>query len=261
MKVGFAGSGNMAAALARGLVRSRADAAEAEGMIFTDSGSGRARALADELAGEAASSLAEMADAADLVILAVKPAGLADAASALGGRARGLISVLGGTTVAELRNAFDGAPVVRTMPNLGVEVGRGVICHTPLADTDREAIDPGLELLARVAALYELPEEQMDAATAVMGCSLGWIGQACEAIADAGAEAGLGPELSDRLIRETAAATGELLLTRTPRELQIEVASPGGSTEAGLESLAADGAPAAYHAAVRASLGRMAGVR
>src|SRR5690349_5554665 len=113
MKVGFAGSGNMAAALARGMA---ACGSPPEAMLFTDSGSGRAQALADEVGGERAGSLEELADASDLVILAVKPAGLDDAAPAIAGRAEGVVSVLGATTVERLEGALAPTPVLRVMP-------------------------------------------------------------------------------------------------------------------------------------------------
>ena len=69
MTLGFIGSGSMAAAIARGL------AGEVETMLFADSGSGRAAALAAELGGEALGA-EEVADRADAIVLAVKPAAL-----------------------------------------------------------------------------------------------------------------------------------------------------------------------------------------
>jgi pyrroline-5-carboxylate reductase len=132
-----------------------------------------------------------------------------------------------------------------------------VICHTP-ADARHE---PALRLLGAIAALHEVEESQMDAATAVMGCSPAYLALACEALVDAGTAAGLERELAARLVAETAAGTGELLLRHDPATLQRAVASPGGSTEAGLAALREHGAPEAFAAAVEASLRRMAGPR
>ena len=73
MVVGFAGSGNMGAALARGWSRA---SLRPTAMLFTDSGSGRARQLAAEVGGESLESIEDMAGRADLVVLAVKPAAL-----------------------------------------------------------------------------------------------------------------------------------------------------------------------------------------
>jgi pyrroline-5-carboxylate reductase len=252
MEVGFVGAGSMAAALARGLARLD----QPPRMAFADSGSGRAASLAAELGGSRCSP-AEIAAGCDLIVLAVKPGALDSAAGALAGTATPLVSLLGATTLERLRASLPGRPVLRTMPNLAVELGRGVICHAP-AD-DPAAFAAALELLGRVADLYELPEAQLDAATAVMGCSPAYLALACEAIAGAGAEAGLAPGQALELVRRTAAGTGELLLTHAPDELQRAVASPGGSTEAGLEALRENGVPAAFATAVNASLARMSG--
>jgi pyrroline-5-carboxylate reductase len=253
MKVGFVGSGNMAAALARGL----AGAAEPPELLFSDSGSGRAARLAAALPGAAASSTRDLADAADLLILAVKPAALERVAAELAPAATPVVSLLGATPLTELRAALPEAPLLRTMPNVAVEVGRGLICHAP--PTDPGALTAAIELLGSVAELVEMPEGELDAATAVMGCSPAYLALACEELVLAGEEAGLDPALALRLVSETAAGTGELLTRRGPAELQAMVASPGGSTEAGLRALADAGAREAFRAAVRASLARMEG--
>jgi pyrroline-5-carboxylate reductase len=256
MRIGFAGAGSMAGAMARGF---RAHGPGSISMLFADAGSGRADALAGELDGESVAGLERLAEASELVILAVKPKALDRAAAGLAGFDGVLVSLLGATTVAHLERAFPGATVLRTMPNVAVEVGRGVICHAPPAEP--EAVAPALELLGTVATLVELEEKLLDPATAVMGCTPAYLALACEALTDAGAEAGLDPALSDRLVRLAAAGTGDLLLGHEADELQRIVASPGGSTEAGLEALAEHRAPQAFAAAVAASLERMAGTR
>lgn len=255
MKVGFAGSGNMAGAMARGLA---ACGSPPEAMLFADSGSGRAQALADELGGERATSLEELADAADLVILAVKPAGLENAAPAIAGRVEGVVSVLGATTVERLERALAPTPVLRAMPNLAVEVCHGVICRTPLPSPAGN-LGEALGLLSSIGRVYELEEELMDPATAVMGCAPAYIALAAEALVRAGTEAGLPEEVSDELVREATAGVGRHLLTRDPAEMQRAIASPGGSTEAGLDELAERAVHDAYRAAVAASLRRMEG--
>src|SRR5918992_4993627 len=104
MVIGFAGAGNMAAAMARGWA---AGPGGPDAMLFTDSGSGRAAQLADELGGEAVDSLADLATRSDAVVLAVKPAALADVREPLAG-APAIVSVLGATRLDRLREAFPG---------------------------------------------------------------------------------------------------------------------------------------------------------
>jgi pyrroline-5-carboxylate reductase len=246
MIVGFCGSGNMAAAMARGL------RGEVEGMLFTDRGSGRAAELAGELGGEVLASNGELAERADVVVLAVKPAKLAEAAAELGA-AKVVVSLLGATGLETLREAFPDAAVVRVMPNVGVEVRKGVLCVGGDLDAGVRGVLEGL------GHVVELPDSQLDAATAVMGCAPAYLALAVEAIADAGAADGLDAELARELVVETAVGTAELLRSHHPAALRKAVASPGGSTEAGLEALDREGAREAFEAAVRASLERMRG--
>ena len=103
MKIGFAGAGKMASALARGWAdgerRARRDAVLRLGL-------GRAAELAQRTRGEAVDSLAELAERSDAVVLAVKPGSLEIAAQQLGGRGDAIVSVLAATPVARLRELF-----------------------------------------------------------------------------------------------------------------------------------------------------------
>jgi pyrroline-5-carboxylate reductase len=245
MIVGFVGSGSMAAAMARGWQ------GEFERMLFSDSGSGSAQRLAEELGGEAATN-AEIGARADLVVLAVKPARLSDAAAGLG-EAKVIVSLLGATSLETVAAAFPSAEVHRVMPNVAVEVRRGVLC---VAGSPSPVVR---EKLAALGHVVELPDEDFDVATAVMGCAPAYLALAVEAIAAAGAANGLDEQLARELVVETTAGTAELLRVRHPADVRKAVASPGGSTEAGLEALDREGGREAFEAAVRASLERMRG--
>ncbi|HZO06416.1 MAG TPA: pyrroline-5-carboxylate reductase dimerization domain-containing protein [Solirubrobacterales bacterium] len=245
MVVGFCGSGNMAAAMARGW------AGELGGMLFSDAGSGRARALAAELGGEAVDN-ATLAERADLLVLAVKPAKLEEVAPQLGA-AKKVVSILAGVPLERSRAAFPNAELLRVMPNVGVEVRKGVLCIAGEADAEvRDA-------LAILGHVVEIADAEFDEATAIMSCAPAYLALAVEALADAGAAAGLDRELAGDLVVETTAGTAELLRLRHPADVRKAVTSPGGSTEAGLEALDREGARAAFEAAVAASLERMKG--
>jgi len=245
MIIGFCGSGNMAAAMARGW------AGELEGMLFSDNGSGKAAALAAELGGEAVAN-AELASRADAVVLAVKPNKLEAVAPELAAASR-VVSILAATPLARLNAALPGAEILRVMPNVGVEVRRGVLCVAGEASAE---LRTKLGLLGHVV---EIADDQFDQATAIMGCAPAYLALAVEALADAGADAGLDRELAGELVAETAVGTAELLRNHHPADVRKAVTSPGGSTEAGLEALDREGARAAFEAAVEASLQRMRG--
>ena len=236
----------MAAAIARGW------AGHWERMLFFDPDSDRARRLAGELGGEAVESNGELAERADVVVLAVKPAALEQAAGELAG-AESVISILGATSLEKVKAAFPDAEVGRVMPNVAVEVGGGVLC---IAGEFSSAAREKLDLLGSVV---ELPDAQFDVATAVMACSPAYFALVAEALTDAGASAGLDEKLAEKLVVEAAAGTGSLMQVRRPADLRVSVTSPGGSTEAGLDALDQEGAREAFAAAVRASLERMRG--
>jgi len=246
MIVGFCGSGNMAAAIARGW------AGEWERMLFFDPDSDKARKLAEDLGGEAVESNGQLAEQADVVLLAVKPGALQQAAGELAG-AESVISILGATSLEDVQAAFPSAAVGRIMPNLAVEVGEGVLCISgSFSDEVRGKLDA-------LGAVVELPDSRFDVATALMGCSPAYFALVSEALVEAGVDAGLDDELAERLVVGSAAGTGALMRVRRPADLRVAVTSPGGSTEAGLDALEREGAREAFAAAVRASLERMRG--
>jgi pyrroline-5-carboxylate reductase len=256
MILGFAGAGNMAEALARGW----ADAEESpEQMLFCDNGSGRADKLAARTGGEAVSTLKELALRSDAVLLAVKPNALEIVVEKLDHEARAVASVLGATSVERLREHFPGIPVLRTMPTVATEIGEGVICHTPLAPADGDVGARLLNLFGQLGHMVEIPDDLMDAATAMMGCSPAYLAVVVQNLAEAGTAEGLDAEQAYELVIETFAGTVALLRQYDPISVRGAVASRGGSTEAGLEALADAGVGDAFQDAVRASLARMRG--
>lgn len=254
MVIGFLGSGNMAAAMARGW-----DGADDRGpskMLFSDAGSGRAAALAEEVGGEAVASNGDLVEASDIVILAFSPGQLDEVAAGLD-TPDTVVSLLGATSLERLRATFPDTGVIRLMPNLGVEVGRGVICVAEGGPESRATHDRVFKALDALGTVVPLDDSLMDAATALMGCSPAYFAQSAQALADVGVEEGLPPDTAIRIVAESLAGTAELLTHRTPFEISVSVAHPGGSTEAGLEALEERGGLDAFRAAAEASLQRM----
>ena len=253
MRLGFAGAGNMAGAMARGWA---ATDGGPEAMLFSDLDRERAAALAAEVGGETRGDLRQLADDADALVLAVKPAALDAVAAELGGEAPPLISVLAATPVAKLAAAFPGVPILRLMPNQPVEARRGILCYAPPHSMPDGLVDQLLEVLSPLGTLVPLEERRMEAAMAVMSCSPAYVALIADALARAGERQGLDAALAGKLVTETVAGTAELLRVRTPAAIRRAVAPPGGATEAGLEVLERAGVPGALEDAVEASLER-----
>jgi pyrroline-5-carboxylate reductase len=254
MRIGFAGAGNMAAAIARGWAA--AGAAGPEAMLFCDLDVQRAEALAAEVGGETRPSLPELRDGCEAVVLAVKPPALDDAARELGNTAPALISVLAATPVARLVEAFPGVPLIRVMPNQPAEVRHGVLCYVPPEGMDAKLAERLLGLLGNLGTLVPLEERLIEAAMAVMSCTPAYIALVAESLAAAGAREGLDPKLAAELVAATLSGTAELLAVRDPAAIRRAVAPPGGATEAGLQALERGGLEAALTDAVEASLER-----
>jgi pyrroline-5-carboxylate reductase len=230
MKIGFLGAGSMATALARGL---------GEPALAFDVQEERAAALAGSVRGEAVGSAHELAERADVVVLAHKPAHLEDAAEGVSGTAKAIASIVAATPISRLEAVYPDTPVYRFIPNIPVEVGRGVFCYVPgtlAADGPQEEL---LRLFGRAGAVIPLDEPLLEPATALMSCGPAFMALIVEALADAGSRHGLDPDQARRLVVETMAGSAAYLDANglDAEELRSRVATPGGLTEKGLRLL------------------------
>lgn len=243
----------MAAAIARGWT---AATHRPEGLLFTDAGSGRAAELAAETGGQALAENRELAERAELVVLGFKPKDLEAAAPDLQA-APAVLSLLNATSLKRVQELFPGSEVMRLMPNLGVESGRGVMGL--VADGESDRAQRLIRLLEQLGRVFRLDDGLIDAFTAVAGCSPAYLDLFVDSLSQAGSEAGLDRAAAREMVIETMAGTVELLRRRGPGELRRQVASPGGSTEAGLSSLQSDDFAAIVARAADSSLARMRG--
>ena len=235
----------MARALARGW---------GDPVLCSDAGSGRARALAEELGGEAFDSNLEVARRADLVVLCHKPPQLSHVAAEIAGERKPVASVLGGTPIAALQAAYPDAPVFELIPNTPVEVRRGVTCYAPAPGVPEDLERDVIALFERVGIVITMPETLLEAATAVAGVGPAYQALVAEAQVDAAVRYGLKAPLASRLVAETMAGTAALLAERNYDTLAVrrEVTSPGGSTARGLAALERAGIREAFQNAIDA---------
>jgi pyrroline-5-carboxylate reductase len=235
----------MARALARGW---------GDPVLCSDSGSGRARALAAELGGEALETNLAVAERSDVVVLCHKPAQLELVAREISGSAKAVASVLGGVSGPQLQDAYPGVPVFALLPNTPVEVRRGVVCYSPVAAVDAAVEAQVVELFERVGKVVRVPQRLMEAATAVSGVGPAFLAVVAEAQVDAAVRHGLSPTLAGRLAADAMSGTAALLEARGFDTLAVrrEVASPGGTTVRGLAALDRAGLRGAFQDATDA---------
>ena len=206
---------------------------------------------------------------APVVLLAVKPQLLAAAAKVAqgvtpsGARAGGgerplLISVLAGVTLARLQALFPAHRIVRAVPNTPALVRQGL---TGLAWGEGIPAEQQLwvrQLFGQVGEVLDLPESQLDAFLALTSSGPAYVALVAEAMADGAVAAGLPRALALRLAHRTLAGTAALLQEQElhPAQLKDMVASPGGTTIAGLRQLERAGVRSALIEAVVAAAER-----
>ena len=186
---------------------------------------------------------------ADWIMLGMKPQQLGDVAGelapAIGGNVH-LLSILAGVSLADLAERFPGARAhVRILPNLAARIGAGVSAVVGLGDTDTAAVNA---LLAPLGTVVPLADDMlMDLVTAFTGSGPAFVFRLIEAYAAAGERLGLAPEEALTLANATFGGASALLADsgERPGTLIAQVASAGGTTQAGLDVLDADGQLAA----------------
>lgn len=181
------------------------------------------------------------------VLLGMKPYQVADVAASLAPLCTGdsrIVSILAGTTLAELRARFPAVPaVVRAMPNLPVGIGRGVIAlHTDTV-TSASAREAVAALIAPLGLVEWIADEaRFNDVTALSGCGPAFLFRFIDALARAGEALGLPADQAARMALATVdgAAGMAARASDNPGTLADRVASPGGMTREGLNVLDAD---------------------
>lgn len=226
----------MGRALVAGLVRGRPDVAAT--LVIADAIPAAVEAAVADAGGRAA-TLPEAA-AADLVCVAVKPKDAPDALAAVAAGLRPgavILSVIAGWDLDRLAGAAPGAAIVRTMPNLAVRHGAGIVAVASRGlDEGREA--DVRHLLAPLGAVVPLPESLFAAATALAGSGPGLVAVVAEGLEEGAVAAGLTRHQAREMVGAVLAGTAALLADGTdPAVLRQRVSSPAGTTIAGIAVL------------------------
>jgi pyrroline-5-carboxylate reductase len=258
--IGFIGAGQMARALAQGFVR--AGLVPAEGVVACDPVAAAGESFLHSVPGaKLADSNLAVVRQSDIVFLAVKPQSMsavfAELAGALG-RDKLAVSIAAGITLAQLREGLQTDRIIRVMPNTPALIGQGAAAYA----LGPGALEPDGQLVGRllgaVGRAFVVQEKLLDAVTGLSGSGPAFVYVMIEALSDGGVRMGLPREIATALAAQTVRGAAEMVLTsgEHPAALKDKVASPGGTTIAGLAALEDRGLRAALIAAVEAATRR-----
>ncbi len=249
LRVGFVGFGRMGSALALGAVEAGVLKTQHVAVYDTD-----ASALKRAHAFRTAKSLGEVVERSELIFLCVKPqvmrtvlaelGPLVGAANQAGRQKKCFVSIAAGVTLEILQRALGpGVPVIRVMPNTPALLGAGMSAVSAGSFASPSHVRRATAVLAAVGDVVTVPENLMDAVTAVSGSGPAYFFYLTEAIAASAKELGLSDETARRLAHQTACGAGVMLKNRpeSAEELRRQVTSPGGTTAAAMEEFETKG--------------------
>jgi pyrroline-5-carboxylate reductase len=244
--IAFIGAGNMAEAIARGILR--ATLYQRSDVFAADPNPDRQRLFIEDLRVTCTADAKDAAANADVIILAVKPfimsQALTQIAPALKPNAV-IISIAAGISCAfiekELAQSGNKPRVIRVMPNTPMLAGKGMSALALGANASEQDLITAERIFSAAGKTVRVPEASMDAVTAVSGSGPAYIFYLTEALAKAGVAAGLTELQAGQLARETVIGAAALLAQSkdSPEDLRRKVTTPNGTTQAAIETMQA----------------------
>ncbi len=246
-EIGVIGAGNAAEGIVHGILRN--SILFADRMIASDPSETRRKLFADRFQVAVTSDNRHLVTNSDILIFAVKPQQYVDMCRAIADLIRDdhlIVSIMAGVSTRSIEAMFPdrSTRVVRAMPNLPIHVGAGMagVCKGRFA----QAVD-----LLRAQRIFDAggrsivieDESQMDAVTAVSGSGPAYFYYFVEALVAAGQRAGLSRQQAEILAKQSCLGAARMMLEsgESPDVLRAKVTSPGGTTQAAIESMTRDG--------------------
>jgi pyrroline-5-carboxylate reductase len=276
-RIAIIGGGSIGEALLSGLLRA---GRQVKDLVVAEKSPERAKYLSETYS-VLVTTVSDAVETATYVIIAVKPADVADVTGEIADAAskaesdsaeQVFVSVVAGVTTEFYENKLPaGSLVIRVMPNAPVVVGGGVSALAPGRFATTDHLKEVSAIFDAVGGVLTVPESQLDAVTAVSGSGPAYFFLMVEALVDAGVAAGLPRPVATDLVVQTMAGSAAMLLERldeaqpagdaamgtamdtTAAQLRATVTSPGGTTAAGLRELERGGLRAAVANAVEAA--------
>ena len=260
IKLGTIGGGVMGEALLSRLVAQRLYSPDE--ILVSDPSVQRREWLSQQYGLQVTDNNGLAASASDIVLLAVKPQVFAAVVRGLSEQGRekssAIVSIMAGVTLSQLAEAFPQRPIIRAMPNTPATVAAGIAALAPGPYVQPHHLEQAKKIFQAVGEAIEVPENLMDAVTALSGSGPGYLAVAVEALIDGGVAVGLPRAIATKLALQTLHGTAQLLQETDlhPAQLKDRVTSPGGTTIAGIAALERCGFRSALIEAVRAAYAR-----
>jgi len=242
MSIGFVGAGQMATALIGGLIN--AGVVPASQVYASDASQAALQALADTHGINVCHSNVELVQRAQIIVLAVKPGivpkVLVKAVHDALTKDHLVVSIAAGVTLSTIESLCPPSTrVVRVMPNTPALVSCGASAYALGSHATGGDGDIVNVLLSAIGVAHMLPEKNINAVTGLSGSGPAYIFVLIEALADGGVRSGLPRHVAQSLAAQTVLGAAKMVLDtgKHPAQLKDAVASPGGTTIAGLHAL------------------------
>lgn len=239
-KVGFIGFGNMAQAMAEGMILKKA---VGPGQIYACAKNWeKLRKNTEEKGMNPCKDAGEVVEKADIVIIAVKPYMIQEVIKSVKQMLKGkiLVSVAAGVPFDKYEEILEpGTHHLSTIPNTPVSIGEGIIICESKHSLTEEEFSLVESLLSSIGLVQSVETKQLSVAGTVSGCGPAFASMFIEALSDAGVQHGLPRALSYKLASQMVAGTGKLQLSTQahPGAMKDAVCSPGGTTIVGVAAL------------------------
>lgn len=239
MKISIIGCGVIGSAFAKYLAKSHT-------VTLYDLNPDKSKSLASEISAEIANNPEEALRQAEVIVLAIKPQTLIDAAHGLGPLLKKhhlLISVLMGTSLENLQEFFQEPTIFRVMPNLSIRHQKGVlgiVSHPEMSLQHKQLLE---DLFEGMGLIHWTKEEKIDALTALTASSPAYFFIIIESMIDAAVYLGFTAQDARKLVIQTFEGALDTLKesNKSTTELKWEVTSPGGNSIGGIVELERQG--------------------
>lgn len=244
-KIIFIGAGSMAEAIIRGLLQK--EKIEPKSILAINrSNQAKLNQLQTQYkiqVGSIGDLLPETLQAADIVVLAMKPKDAAQAITQLQHTLRPdqlLISLIAGLSIQTIEALLQHpSSIARTMPNTSSSIGLGATGISFSSSTEPNQQKLAIEIFASVGEVFEVEEAQLDILTGVSGCGPAYVYYLMEAMIAGGIQGGLSAEMARDLTIQTVIGAAAMVKATEiePAILRKNVTSPNGATQAAIETL------------------------